>query len=253
MGQLDGKVAMVTGSAVGLGRAIALAYVVEGAKVVVNYSRSERDAEETAAKIAEMGGEALLARADVSSDEQVRRMVSQTLERFDRIDILVNNAGITNHASFNDLEALTDEVWDRVFGVNVKGTFFCTRAVAEAMKRQGHGRIINFSSVAGIRPQGSSIAYCVSKASVIHMSKCLARVLGPEIQVNVIAPSFVEGTRWNDGRADVEAVKQRTIRASALGRVGTPEDIVDMALFLATRGDFITGTVMVVDGGRELG
>jgi 3-oxoacyl-[acyl-carrier protein] reductase len=253
MGQLDGRVAIVTGSAVGLGRAIALAYAAEGAKVVVNYSRSEKDAQETAAKISEMGGEVLLVRADVSNDEQVRSMVAQTLERFDRIDILVNNAGITNHAAFTDLEALTDEVWDRILGVNVKGTFFCCRAVAEAMKRQGHGRIINFSSVAGIRPQGSSIAYCVSKSSVIHMSRCLARALGPEIQVNVIAPSFVEGTRWNEGRADVEAVKQRTIKASALGRVGTPEDIVEVALFLATRASFMTGTVQVVDGGRELG
>jgi len=132
----------------------------------------------------------------------------------------------------------------------VKGTFFCCRAVAGPMRRQGHGRIINISSVAGLQAQGSSMAYCASKAAVIHLSKCLARTLGPEIRVNVIAPGFIADTRWNEGRPDLEATTEKQRQAAALKRVGTSEDIVDAALYLATGADFMTGAVLVVDGGR---
>ena len=252
MRQLEGKVALVTGAAVGIGRAIAVAYGREGAKVVVNYSKSREEAETTARMVREAGGEALTIQADVGQDRQVRAMVAQTLERFGRIDVLVNNAGITSFTSFPDLEGLTDEVWDRLYDVNVKGTFFCCRAVAEPMRRQGHGRIINIASVAGLWPQGSSIAYCTSKAAVIHLSKCLAKTLGPEIQVNVIAPGLIADTRWSEGRPGLEAVQQKAIQAAALKRVGKSEEIADAALFLAARGDFMTGDVMVVDGGRIL-
>jgi len=253
MGQLDGKVALVTGAAVGIGRAIAVAYGREGAKVVVNYSNSRKEAEETGQLVKRAGGEALLIQADVSQDRQVRTMVGQTLEKLGRIDILVNNAGITSFVDFPDLDGLTDEVWDRLYQVNVKGTFFCCRAVVAAMKKQGHGRIINLASVAGLWPQGSSIAYCCSKAAVVQLSKCLARTLGPEIQVNVIAPGFIAETRWNVGRPNLDATVAKAGELAPLKRVGTPEDIADAALFLATRGDFMTGDVMVVDGGRLLG
>jgi 3-oxoacyl-[acyl-carrier protein] reductase len=252
MGELEGKVAIVTGAAVGMGRAIAIALGREGAKVVVNYSRSRNEAEETAEEVRKAGGEPLLHQADVSSDGQVRAMVAETLARFGRVDILVNNAGITAHVPFADLEGLTDDVWDRLYGVNVKGTFFCCRAVAEPMRRQGHGRIINLGSVAGVRPQGSSIAYCASKAALLHMSECLAKTLGPEIRVNVVAPGFIEGTRWNEGREGVEATRQGAIQAAPLKRTGTPEDIAEMVLFLAIRGDFVTGATILVDGGRAL-
>ena len=177
-------------------------------------------------------------------------MVAQTLDRFGRVDLLVNNAGITAFVPFSDLEGLTDEIWDRLFGVNVKGTFFCCRAVAGPMRRQGHGRIINISSVAGLQAQGSSMVYCASKAAVVHLSKCLARTLGPEIRVNVIAPGFIADTRWNEGRPDLEATTEKQRQAAALKRVGTSEDIVDAALYLATGADFMTGAVLVVDGGR---
>jgi 3-oxoacyl-[acyl-carrier protein] reductase len=250
MGQLDGKVAIVTGAAVGIGRAIAVAYGREGAKVVVNYSRSRADAEETARLVTEAGGESLLVQGDVSVDAQARALVAQTLQRFGRLDILVNNAGITRFVDFADLEGLTDEVWDRLYAVNVKGTFFCCRAAVEPMKRQGRGRIINLASVAGLAPNGSSIAYCCSKAAVVHMSKCLAKTLGPAIQVNVIAPGFIAETRWNVGRPNLEATKDKAAQGAPLKRVGTAEDIADAALFLAARGDFMTGDVMVVDGGR---
>jgi 3-oxoacyl-[acyl-carrier protein] reductase len=253
MGQLEGKVALVTGAAVGIGRAIAVAYGHEGARVVVNYSKSRQEAEETANLVKQAGGEPLLIQADVAQDRQVRAMVTEILELFGRVDILVNNAGITAFVDFPDLEGLTDEIWDRLYNVNVKGTFFCCRAVVPAMRKHGHGRIINIASVAGVQPQGSSLPYSTSKAAVIHLSKCLARTLGPEIRVNVIVPSFIAGTRWNDHRPNLEAVAQKITQATPLKRIGKPEDIADAALFFATRGDFITGDVMIVDGGRVLG
>ncbi len=253
MAQLAGKVAVVTGAAVGIGRAIAVALGREGAKVVVNYSKSRKEAEETANLVDKAGGEPLVIWADVSQDRQVRAMVAQSLDRFGGIDILVNNAGITAFVDFSDLEGLTDDVWDRLYNVNVKGTFFCCRAVATPMRKQGHGRIINIASVAGLSPQGSSIAYSTSKAAVIHLSKCLARSLAPEIQVNVIAPGFIGETRWNVGRPNLETTIQKAIQTAPLRRAGRPEDIANAALYLATRADFMTGDVMVVDGGRVLG
>lgn len=253
MGQLDGKVAVVTGAAVGIGRAIAVAYGREGAKVVVNFSKSRPEAEETAQLVKRAGGEAVPIQADVAQDAQARTMIAKTLEKLGRIDILVNNAGITSFVDFSDLDGLTDDVWDRLYQVNVKGTFFCSRAVVAPMKKQGRGRIINLASVAGLWPQGSSIAYCCSKAAVIQLSKCLAKTLGPEIQVNVIAPGFIAETRWNVGRPNFDATIAKAGQLAPLKRVGTPEDIADAALYLATRGDFMTGDVMVVDGGRLVG
>lgn len=253
MGKLTGKTAIVTGAAVGMGREIALAFAAEGANVVVNYSRSKEEAESTAEGVRERGAEALIVQADVADDAQVRAMVQQTIDRFGGIDVLVNNAGITIHVpSFGDLEALSDDLWDRLYDVNVKGTFHCCRAVAEPMKKAGAGRIINIASVAGIRPQGSSIAYSTSKAAVIHMSRCLAKALGPEITLNVVAPGFIDNTRWNVGRPNLEAMVQSVVKAAPLGRIGQPQDVVEAVLFLATSASYMTGSVMTVDGGREL-
>jgi 3-oxoacyl-[acyl-carrier protein] reductase len=254
MGQLDGKVAIVTGAAVGMGRAIAIAYGREGAKVVVNYSKSEREAEETAAQVRAAGGEAITIRADVSNDAEVRAMVAQTIERFGRIDVLVNNAGITAHVPLPDLEALTDEIWDRLYAVNVKGTFFCCRAVAKQMRKQGGGRIINFGSVAGQRPFGSSIAYATSKAALMHLSRLMAKVLAPEIRVNCIVPGSIGDTRWNEGRAnfDPEAAARAGAESALLKRQGTSQDVAEAAVYLAAGADFLTGVELNVDGGRQL-
>jgi 3-oxoacyl-[acyl-carrier protein] reductase len=254
MGQLEGKVAIVTGAAVGIGRAIAIAYGREGAKVVVNYSKSKAEAEKTGEMLSQVGGTPLLIQADVSRDEQVRAMVDQTLERFGRIDILVNNAGITVRVDFPDLESLSGDIWDRLYNVNVKGTFFCCRAVVPPMRKQGSGRIINVASLAGLTTQGSSIAYSVSKAAVIHLSKCLARTLGPEIRVNAIAPGMIAETRWHEGwqNVDIGARLKKAAEATPLKQVGKPQDIAEVALFLATHGSFMTGAVLTVDGGRIL-
>ena len=245
MGLLSGKVAIVTGAAVGLGRAIAVAYAREGARVVVNYSKSSDEAKQTAELAREAGGETWVVQADVSQDRQVKAMVAGTLDRFGRIDVLVNNAGIIKTLPFSDLDALTEELWDAQLNVHVKGTFMCSRAVAGPMRRQGRGRIINIASIAGVWSKGSSIAYSTSKAAVIHLTKCLARVLGPEIRVNVIAPGFVPDTRGNAGRA-----AEPMIQEAALKRAGQPSDVAELALFLATKAEFMSGAVIVLDGGR---
>jgi 3-oxoacyl-[acyl-carrier protein] reductase len=244
--RLLGKVALVTGSATGIGRGIALALAHEGAAIVVNYTKSLPEAEATQHEVEALGAKALLVKADVSRDEEVRRMVETTMDNFHRIDILVNNAGITHRIPFTDLESATDEVWDSIFGVNVKGTFFCARAVAPIMKKLGEGCIINLASVAGITGQGSSIPYAASKAAVISLTKSLSRTLGPEIRVNAIAPGFVP-TRWNAG---LEGRHAGIISETPLGRLPLPEDMGGVAVALATEARFVTGQVIVVDGGK---
>lgn len=252
MAQLAGQVAIVTGAAVGIGRAIAVAYGREGAKVVVNYSKSEREANETAEQLAKAGGEPLVIRADVSQDDQVREMVRQTLLRFGRVDILVNNAGRIAFVPFQDLEGLTTEVWDNIFDVNVKGTFLCSRAGAVPMRRQGKGCIINIASTGGVRFRASSLPYGASKAAVIHLTQCLAKALGPEIRVNAIAPGLIKGTRLQEGRPNLEAVLSDHAQTAPLRRVGVVEDVSEVATFLAAGGTYMTGAILVVDGGRQL-
>ncbi|MHB8992848.1 MAG: SDR family NAD(P)-dependent oxidoreductase [Chloroflexota bacterium] len=252
---LRGKVTIVTGASVGLGRAIAVALGQEGASVVVNFSRSHSDAEQTVRLVQAAGGEAVTIQADVASDSAVRLMVANTLDRFGRIDVLVNNAGITKHVPFSDLEGLTEEEWDRILAVDLKSVFLCSRAVVEPMRRQGGGRIINISSMSGVKVEGSSLAYCAAKAGVLHLTKCLAKTLGPEILVTALAPGAIGETRWNVGNVgvtDIPAKQERQARNSVLKRLSTPAEIADVVLFLATRGDFITGATILVDGGGTL-
>ena len=231
--RLKGKVALVTGSATGIGKAIALAYAREGAAVVVNYSRSREEAEETLGEITGSGGQAILVQADVADEGQVRRMVERTVERFQRI-------------AMDDLDAVGDEAWDAIFAVNVRGAFYCSRAVVPVMRAQGAGSIINISSIAGFIGQGSSIPYVVSKAGVIALTKSLSRGLGPEIRVNGIAPGFVP-TRWNEGR---EHLYEDIIQDTPMGRLAEPEDIAGVAVALVTDASFLTGQTIVVDGGK---
>ena len=173
--QLSGKTAIVTGSAVGVGRATALELAKRGANVVVNYSRSEGEAKETVAEVERLGARALLVRADVSRDTEVREMAKRALDTFGSIDVLVNNAGTTAFVDFADLDGMTEEHWDRLLAVNLKGPFFCSRAVAGPMKEAGAGAIVNVASIAGVRAIGSSIAYAASKAGLINLTIALAR------------------------------------------------------------------------------
>ncbi len=251
--QLSGKNAIVTGSAVGVGRATALALAKRGANVVVNYSRSEDEAKETVAEVERLGAKALLVRADVSRDSEVRAMVERAVDAFGSIHVLVNNAGTTAFINFADLEGMTEDHWDRILAVNLKGPFFCSRAAAGPLKETGEGTIVNIASVAGIQAIGSSIAYAASKAGLINLTVALARVLAPEVRVNCVAPGFID-TRWlrQGFGAAFEPIKQRAEEQAPLGRVATPEDIAQVVLSLIEGADFVTGQTITVDGGSGI-
>jgi 3-oxoacyl-[acyl-carrier protein] reductase len=246
-----GKTAIVTGSAVGVGRAAAIDLANRGANVVINYSRSEEDAKEAVRLVEAAGARALLVRADVSDDKQVRSMVRQAVEAFGGLHILVNNAAMTHFVPFQDLDGMKAEYWDDIFNVNVKGAFFCARAAAPAMKQSGGGAIVNIASVAGVRAIGSSIAYAASKAALINMTVALARVLGPDIRVNAVAPGFIE-TRWlKTGLGDqvYEAGKAMQIKQAPLKAVCQPEHVSQLVMSLIEGADLVTGECIVIDGG----
>jgi 3-oxoacyl-[acyl-carrier protein] reductase len=241
---LKGKTALITGSATGIGRAIALRLAREGVHVTINYSKSEKDALETQREVEALGVQSQLYKASVSDDQQVRQMVKETINKFGSLDILVNNAGVTDFVKHDDLEGLKEEYWDRVMDVNVKGLFFCCRAAAAELKRQ-KGCIVNVTSIAGMTGLGSSIAYAASKAAAISVTKSLARVMAPEVRVNGIAPGIVQ-TRWVAGQDD--HIK-RLAEGTPLGRVATPEDVAEVAFSLIAHTQFVTGQTVVVDGG----
>ena len=246
-----GKTAIVTGSAVGVGRATALDLARRGANVVINYSRSADDAKEAVSLVEAAGAKALLVCADVSDDAQVQSMVAQTVDAFGGLHILVNNAAMTHFVPFHDLDGMKAEYWDDIFNVNVKGAFFCARAAAKAMKQSGGGAIVNIASVAGVRAIGSSIAYAASKAALINMTVALARVLGPDVRVNAVAPGFIE-TRWlKSGLGDqvYEAGKAMQIKQAPLKAVCQPEDVSQLVMSLIEGADLVTGECIVIDGG----
>jgi len=241
---LADQVAVVTGAARRLGRAIALALGRAGASVVVNYRRSRTDALRTAREIEALGVEALVLRADISRPAQVRAMFGAVERRFHRLDILVNNAGVFFPGNW---DCLTEEDWDRVLGVNLKGTFFCAQAAAKIMQRHKRGCIINISSLGGLEAWPSYAHYCASKAAVIMLTRCLARALAPHIRVNSVAPGAILIPGEEQRR-----VPENVIRTTPLQIAGRPEDVAEMVLYLATRGEFITGQVLAVDGGKSI-
>jgi 3-oxoacyl-[acyl-carrier protein] reductase len=245
--EAKGKVALITGAATGIGRSTALALAGLGASVVVNYSRSREEAEQTAADARARGGRATVLKADVADDREVRAMVEQVVQTYGRIDILVNNAGRTHYVEMNDLDGVQEAQWDEIFDTNVKGTFFVTRACARELKKT-RGCVINVTSIAGYLGRGSSIPYAVSKAAGINLTKCLARALAPEVRVNAVAPGVVN-TRWVAGRT--EHVKRQS-EGTLLGRLAGPDDIADPILGLILHADFVTGQTLIVDGGFYL-
>lgn len=241
---MRGKVALITGSATGIGKAVACRLAQEGVHIVVNYSKSEKEALETRKEIEALGVRCLLVQTTVSDDQKVRQMVQQTIDTFGRLDILVNNAGVTDFVKHDDLEGLKEEYWDRVMDVNVKGLFFCCRAAQSELKKQ-RGCIVNITSVAGLTGLGSSIAYAASKAAAISVTKSLARVMAPEVRVNSVAPGIVQ-TRWVQGQE--EHVK-RLAEGTPLGKVAGPEDVADVVFSVIAHSHFVTGETIKVDGG----
>ncbi len=241
---LQGQVALVTGAALRIGRAIALALAEAGAHVVVNYNRSKKPAMETTREIQSLGVDSVALRADVSKPREVEAMFRAIKRRFRRCDILVNNAGIFYPARW---DRLTERDWDRILGTNLKGPFFCAQAAARLMMKQGRGQIINISSLGGIQAWPLYMHYCSSKAGLIMLTRCLAKGLAPRIRVNSIAP----GTILFPGEERDPAMK-KLVRNAPLGIPGHASDIADVVLFLATRNRFITGQVFVVDGGKSI-
>jgi 3-oxoacyl-[acyl-carrier protein] reductase len=239
------KVALVTGSATGVGRACAIRFAQLGYAVTVNYSKSEADAIETANLVEACGVPALLCKATVADDAQIKQMVARTAATFGRLDVLVNNAGMTHFVAHTDLDALTETVWDEIFQVNVKGAFYCIRAAMPLLKAV-KGNVVNVTSVAGLTGMGSSIPYAASKAALNCMTQSLARAFGPDVRVNAVAPGPIL-TRWLEGR---EAHIQKFLEQAPLGRAATPDDIADTVVYLATGTTLTTGQVLVVDGGR---
>lgn len=241
------KVALVTGSATGAGRACAVRFAKLGFAVVVNYSKSETDANETVRLVEAEGAPVLLCKANVAVEAEVIEMIAATEAAFDRLDVLVNNAGMTHFVAHNDLDALTDQVWQDIIGVNVMGTFYCTRAAMPLLKAS-KGNVVNVTSVAGLTGQGSSIPYCASKAALNCMTQSLARAFGPDVRVNAVAPGPIN-TRWLAGR---EAHVAKFLELAPLGRAAEPDDIADVVAYLATGTTLTTGQVLVVDGGRTM-
>jgi 3-oxoacyl-[acyl-carrier protein] reductase/pteridine reductase len=235
MSDLKGRVVLVTGAAKRIGRAIALRLAAEGARVAIHYSSSE----EEAAKTAEQCGGAPLFRADLQSVGEIERMFGEIDARLGRIDGLVNNA-----ARFTKIDPLkiTEADWDYIHDVNLKAVFFCCQQAARRMKAQGDGRIVNLSSLGGLRPWADHAHYCASKAGVIMLTRALAKAFAPEITVNSVAPGVIPFGEWNDAMTAM-------LKATPAGRVGTGEEIADAVVYFLNASNFVTGQVMAVDGG----
>ena len=248
---LNGKVALVTGGGTGVGRAIVLQLARLGAAVAVNYSKSKDEADATAKEAQGYGVRALAIQADVADESQVQRMVDQVTQRLGPVEILVNNAAFTRFTDLSDLHALSQQDWDRTFTVNVNGTLYCTRAVVPSMKAKGWGRVVNVSSVAAFTGGGSSIAYCASKAALLSLTRSFAKVLGPEITVNAVAPGLIE-TRWVASMKRLDEFRESWKKDSALGKVLTPDDVAEAAVSLIASMSLVTGQTIIVDGGWRM-
>ncbi|HET6875568.1 MAG TPA: SDR family oxidoreductase [Acidimicrobiales bacterium] len=242
-GTLDGRVAIVTGSSSGIGAAIARSLTGLGTRVVINSSSS---VEVGRALASELPG-AVYIQADVSDERQADRLVAGALDQLGRLDILVNNAGTTRVIPHADIDAVTTEVWEQILGVNVIGTWNVTRAAVPHLKASGDGCIVNITSLAGVRPTGSSIPYAASKAALNHLTVLLANTLGPEIRVNAVAPGLVD-TPWTESWDVVRDVVNAT---APLQRSGQPDDVATATVgLILTR--YATGQILVVDGGLGL-
>jgi NAD(P)-dependent dehydrogenase (short-subunit alcohol dehydrogenase family) len=234
-------VALVTGAAKRIGRAVALRLAMEGADVVVHYNRSKAEADEAVTEISALRRNSVAVQADLCSLAQIKRMFQQIAEQFGKLDILVNSAANFLPARLDDT---TEKMWDTALDTNLKAPFFCAQAAAPMLK-QSHGVIVNFADIGGLLPWPGYIPHCVSKAGVIMLTKCLAKALAPDVRVNAIAP----GTITMSG--DPSEWEADFIRRAPLHRTGTTEDVADAVSFVI-HSTFMTGQVLVVDGGRTL-
>ena len=246
--ELKGAVALVTGGNGGLGQRICHALAEEGAHVAVMCARSREQAESVASELAsryQINARAFV--CDITDGAAVDRLIGDVTKAFGRLDILINDAAYNLSIPFGDLDNLTMEVWEKIMAVNLTGPMRLTKAVAPVMKAQGQGRIVNIASVAGLSPTGSSIAYAVSKAGLIHLTRCMAVSLAPETLVNCVAPGLLEGTR---ATANLKSEQiERSASSSLLKKPADKDDCADMVVTMC-RTETMTGQTVVIDAGR---
>jgi 3-oxoacyl-[acyl-carrier protein] reductase len=241
--------ALVTGAATGIGRAAAVALANAGFDVIINYSRSEKAARETARLAQANGAKTLLFQCDVSDDLTVRKMLAAVETEFGRLDALVNNAGTTTDVKPGDFEGMSAEEWDRVFAVNVRGIFQVTRAAVPLLKA-ARGSIVNTASIVGLRPGPQPLPYAASKAAVVCLTKLLSLNLAPEVRVNAVAPGWMEG-EWMERmlKERYQDLMARRARSTPLRRCATAEDVAEVMVNLITSNRFVNGEVVTIDGG----
>lgn len=246
----DTPVALITGAATGVGKACALRFAKLGYRVCINFSRSETDAKETLAEIGAFGAEAFLAKCDVAQEDQVQEMLQAVNDRWGRLDVLVNNAATTEFIPAKDLESMTEEKWDRILAVNLKGPYFCIKASAELLAAGQGGAVVNISSVAGLCGKGSCIAYAASKGGLNTMTKSFAASLAPQVRVNAVLPGPID-SRWireGDNNWDLEKMTERL----PIPKASSPDEIADGVIFFATATTMTTGQLLQIDGGQLL-
>lgn len=251
----DNKVAVITGSATGVGAATARQLAAKGWNVAINYSRSEDDARATAAACEKLGAETIVSKVDVREDADCRRFVDEAVGKWGRLDALVNSAGWTSFTNHADLEALTSEAFERTLMVNVLGPYQMVRAAEPHLRAAGQASVVNVSSIGGITSSGSSHAYAASKAALNSLTRSLARVMGPEIRVNAVCPGFIEG-RWLEdamGKERLDTFREVYKGSSPLARTATPDDVAHYILFFIEDAPLTTGEVLMLDAGFTLG
>jgi 3-oxoacyl-[acyl-carrier protein] reductase len=244
--KLKGTVAVVTGRTGGLGQRICRAFAEQGVQVAGIYLESKERAEELVREWSALGPRCVALQADVTDADAIRRMVARVREAYGRLDILIDNAAFNQMVAFTDIEGLTMDLWDKVIHSNLTSPLMCIKAVAPGMKAQGRGAIVNIASIAGLAPIGSSIAYAVSKAGLIHLTRCFAVALAPEVTVNAVAPGTMMGTRVT-ARLAPELV-ERTTKNAALRRAVERDDVARQVVEYC-RSDSTTGQVLVIDSG----
>ena len=245
------KVALVTGSATGVGAATCHQLAAKGWNVVINYSKSAKEAEQTAKSIQKLGQDVLVIQADIASNQQCQEMVEKVVGRWGRIDALVNNAGTTRFCDFANLDGLTKEDFLFLYEVNVVGAFQMTRAAVPHLRQAIDPVIVNTSSISAISGVGSSIAYAASKGALSTMTLSLAHALSPGIRVNAVCPGFIQGRWTKDFLGDrYETVREKVESATLLNKTSTPDDIAHSIVYLIESAAMVTGQIMVVDGGH---
>lgn len=252
MYDLSGRVALITGASRGIGRGAAIALAEHGARVVVNHSSSPDEASDVVREITAAGGQAIAIQADVSQRGDVESMVNRTLQTFDRIDILMNNAGVAVDVPFSEM---TDEGWDRVIDVSLRGTFLCSQIVAPIMLAQKSGKIITVSAATALRGRKNGANFCAAKAGVLALTKCLALELAPYVQVNSLLPGFTTTQEIIDRfQLDDEEARRRLLDTIPMQRFADVEDIAVGALILASdASNYMTGQMLCINGGSYMG